>query len=222
MTVRELVDAGGGRAHVGLGDGRLRGDALPRAQACRSPPARATRVLPFVRRWCHARGVDVVELGTSAGDRALFRRVPLDEAERRGWPSELAGRARGARPGALRARRDAVRARPRPRGRAQGAHRGRRGRASGSPPRSCTSRASTPRRSTAATTRGCTSTSARPAIAALLDAHRAGARHDGRARAAARRARPDGRGRARDPRAASTSARRWRIGIGERASRRLL
>jgi molecular chaperone HtpG len=80
MTVRELVDAGGGSAHLGLGTG---GFEEMRFRALKRPIATGTRygVLPFVRRWCHARGIAVVELGTSSGDRALFRRVPIDEAD---------------------------------------------------------------------------------------------------------------------------------------------
>jgi len=87
MTVRELVDAGGGSAHLGLGTG---GFEEMRFRALKRPIATGTRygVLPFVRRWCHARGIAVVELGTSSGDRALFKRVPLAEQE---WlASELA------------------------------------------------------------------------------------------------------------------------------------
>ncbi len=79
MTVRELVEGGEGRAHVGLGTG---GFEEMRFRALKRPIATGTRyaVLPFVRRWCAAHGVDVVELGTSSGDRALFQRVELDEA----------------------------------------------------------------------------------------------------------------------------------------------
>ena len=80
MTVRELVDAGGGSAHLGLGTG---GFEEMRFRALKRPIATGTRygVLPFVRRWCHARGIAVVELGTSSGDRALFKREPLPEQE---------------------------------------------------------------------------------------------------------------------------------------------
>jgi molecular chaperone HtpG len=88
MTVRELVEGGEGRAHVGLGTG---GFEEMRFRALKRPIATGTRyaVLPFVRRWCAQRGIDVVELGTSTGDRALFRRVELDEAA---WlAQELAG-----------------------------------------------------------------------------------------------------------------------------------
>ena len=126
LTVRELVDAGGGRAHLGLGTG---GFEEMRFRALKLPIATGTRyaVLPFVRRWCQTRGVDVVELGTNAGDRALFRRVELRKARPSGWPRQFAGERQELIPATLRAGRDAVRARPRPRGRAQGAARGRRG-----------------------------------------------------------------------------------------------
>ena len=90
LTVRELVAAGGGRAHVGLGDG---GFEEMRFRALKVPIALGTRyaVLPFLRRWCQDRGVELVEIGTARGDRALFRHVDLsgDEA---GWlASQLAG-----------------------------------------------------------------------------------------------------------------------------------
>jgi molecular chaperone HtpG len=80
MTVRELVEAGGGRAHLGLGTG---GFEEMRFRALKLPIATGTRyaVLPFVRRWCQTHGADVVELGTDAGDRALFRRVELAPGE---------------------------------------------------------------------------------------------------------------------------------------------
>jgi molecular chaperone HtpG len=88
MTVRELVDGGGGRAHLGLGTG---GFEEMRFRALKRPIATGRRyaVLPFVRRWCHARGIDVVELGTTTGDRALFQHVEEPEAQ---WLAEqLAG-----------------------------------------------------------------------------------------------------------------------------------
>lgn len=90
LTVRELVDAGGGRAHVGLGTG---GFEEMRFRALKRPIATGTRyaVLPFVRRWCHTRGIDVVELGTDSGDRALFRRAQLEDGEREWLTEELAG-----------------------------------------------------------------------------------------------------------------------------------
>lgn len=90
MTVRELVGAGGGRAHVGLGDG---GFEEMRFRALKVPIALGTRyaVLPFLRRWCRDRGVDLVEIGTAKGDSALFRRVALDEEDASWLASELAG-----------------------------------------------------------------------------------------------------------------------------------
>jgi molecular chaperone HtpG len=90
MTVRELVDGGGGRAHVGLGDG---GFEEMRFRALKVPIALGTRyaVLPFLRRWCGDRGVDLVEIGTAKGDSALFRRVPIDEDEASWLKDQLAG-----------------------------------------------------------------------------------------------------------------------------------
>jgi molecular chaperone HtpG len=90
MTVRELVRAGGGRAHVGLGDG---GFEEMRFRALKVPIALGTRyaVLPFLRRWCRDRGVELVEIGTEKGDSALFRRVTIDEEDARWLASELAG-----------------------------------------------------------------------------------------------------------------------------------
>ena len=86
MTVRDLVAAGGGRAHVGLGEG---GFEEMRFRALKVPIANGRRyaVLPFLRRWCSARAVELIELGTTDGDRALFRREPLDEEESR-WLAE--------------------------------------------------------------------------------------------------------------------------------------
>jgi molecular chaperone HtpG len=90
MTVRELVDGGGGRAHLGLGTG---GFEEMRFRALKLPIATGTRyaVLPFVRRWCQTRGVDVVELGTNAGDHALFRRAELEEGEKEWLAAAFAG-----------------------------------------------------------------------------------------------------------------------------------
>ncbi|WP_272600185.1 ATP-binding protein [Solirubrobacter phytolaccae] len=90
LTVRELVDGGDGRAHVGLGTG---GFEEMRFRALKRPIATGTRyaVVPFVRRWCARHGVDVVELGTSTGDRALFQRVELEEA---GWLAEQLAKER--------------------------------------------------------------------------------------------------------------------------------
>ena len=89
MTVRELVRAGEGRAHVGLGNG---GFEEMRFRALKIPIATGTRyaVVPFVRRWCSARGVDLVELGTKAGDSALFARAQLDDADRTWLAEQLA------------------------------------------------------------------------------------------------------------------------------------
>ena len=80
MTVRALAQAGEGRVHVGLGDG---GFEEMRFRALKVPIANGRRyaVVPFLRRWCSTRGVELIELGTTQGDRALFRRQPLGEAE---------------------------------------------------------------------------------------------------------------------------------------------
>jgi molecular chaperone HtpG len=90
MTVRELVDAGGGRAHLGLGTG---GFEEMRFRALKLPIANGTRyaVLPFVRRWCQTHGADVVEIGTNAGDRALFRRAQLAPGEAEWLAEAFAG-----------------------------------------------------------------------------------------------------------------------------------
>jgi molecular chaperone HtpG len=90
MTVRELVERGGGRAHVGLGHG---GFEEMRFRALKVQIATGTRyaVLPFLRQWCNAHGVELAELGTRAGDRALFQRRPLDDAERAWLAEQLAG-----------------------------------------------------------------------------------------------------------------------------------
>jgi molecular chaperone HtpG len=90
MTVRELVAAGGGRAHVGLGEG---GFEEMRFRALGVPIALGTRyaVLPFLRRWCRDRGIEVVEIGTQKGDSALFRRVAVEEEDACWLASELAG-----------------------------------------------------------------------------------------------------------------------------------
>ena len=127
MSARELLEAGGGRAHVGMGEG---GFEEMRFRALKVPIALGTRyaVLPFLRRWCEAQGAELVEIGTERGDGALFRRAELPEDERAWLAEQLAGRRRRADPRRLRARGDAVRARPRPRGGAQAAPRGRRGR----------------------------------------------------------------------------------------------
>ena len=89
MTARELLEAGGGRAHVGMGEG---GFEEMRFRALKVPIALGTRyaVLPFLRRWCHAQGAELVEIGTERGDRALFRRVPLEEDERAWLAEQLA------------------------------------------------------------------------------------------------------------------------------------
>jgi molecular chaperone HtpG len=90
MTVRELVEAGEGRAHVGLGHG---GFEEMRFRALKVPIATGTRyaVVPFLRLWCRTRNVELVELGTKAGDRALFQRRPLDEDDRAWLAEQLAG-----------------------------------------------------------------------------------------------------------------------------------
>ncbi len=90
MTVRAMVEAGGGRAHVALGHG---GFEEMRFRALKVPIATGTRyaVLPFLRQWCQGRGVELVELGTRAGDRALFQRRPLDEEDRAWLTEALAG-----------------------------------------------------------------------------------------------------------------------------------
>ncbi len=89
MTARELVEAGGGRAHVSMGDG---GFEEMRFRALKVPVALGTRyaVLPFLRRWCHARGAELAEIGTARGDGALFRRVPIEEGERAWLAEQLA------------------------------------------------------------------------------------------------------------------------------------
>ncbi|CAA9521900.1 MAG: Hsp90xo protein [uncultured Solirubrobacteraceae bacterium] len=86
MTVRELVRRGDGRAHAGLGDG---GFEEMRFRALKIPIATGKRyaVVPFVRRWCGDRGIELVELGTKAGDSALFTRATLDDADR-AWLAE--------------------------------------------------------------------------------------------------------------------------------------
>ena len=90
MTARELLQAGGGRAHVGMGEG---GFEEMRFRALKVPIAIGTRyaVLPFLRRWCHARGAELVEIGTERGDGALFRRVELPDDERAWLAEQLAG-----------------------------------------------------------------------------------------------------------------------------------
>ena len=90
MTVRELAERGGGTVHAGLSEG---GFEEMRFRALKVPVATGTRyaVLPFLRRWCTARGVTMVELGTATGDRALFRRASLEEPERR-WLEEALAR----------------------------------------------------------------------------------------------------------------------------------
>ena len=198
LTVRELVDAGEGRAHLGLGTG---GFEEMRFRALKLPIATGTRyaVLPFVRRWCQTHGVDVVELGTNAGDRALFRRAELATRRGRVAGRGLRRRAPGAHPRDVRAGRDAVRARPRPRGRAQGPAGGRRGARAdhlrGPAPRTRAHRDDRRHLRRAPLRQRVLARDRRPAA---CPARRA--RHDARARAAACRARVDGRGRARDPR----------------------
>lgn len=90
MGVRELVERGGGRVHVGLGEG---GFEEMRFRALKVPIATGRRyaVLPFLRRWCQGQGIELVELGTSTGDRALFRRADLDADERAWLAEQLAG-----------------------------------------------------------------------------------------------------------------------------------
>ena len=89
MTARELLEAGGGRAHVGMGEV---GFEEMRFRALKVPIALGTRyaVLPFLRRWCHAHGAELVEIGTARGDGALFRRVSIDEDERAWLTGRLA------------------------------------------------------------------------------------------------------------------------------------
>ena len=64
-----------------------------RFRALKVPIALGTRyaVLPFLRRWCEARGAELVEIGTERGDGALFRRAELPEAERAWLAEQLAG-----------------------------------------------------------------------------------------------------------------------------------
>ena len=90
MSARELLEAGGGRAHVGMGEG---GFEEMRFRALKVPIALGTRyaVLPFLRRWCEAQGAELVEIGTERGDGALFRRAELPEAERAWLAEQLAG-----------------------------------------------------------------------------------------------------------------------------------
>ena len=90
MSARELLEAGGGRAHVGMGEG---GFEEMRFRALKVPIALGTRyaVLPFLRRWCQAQGAELVEIGTERGDGALFRRAELPEAERAWLAEQLAG-----------------------------------------------------------------------------------------------------------------------------------
>ena len=90
MTARELLEAGGGRAHVSMGEG---GFEEMRFRALKVPIALGTRyaVLPFLRRWCQARDAELVEIGTEHGDGALFRRVEIEEEDRAWLAERLAG-----------------------------------------------------------------------------------------------------------------------------------
>ncbi len=74
----------------GMGEG---GFEEMRFRALKVPIALGTRyaVLPFLRRWCQARGAELVEIGTERGDGALFRRAELPEAERAWLAEQLAG-----------------------------------------------------------------------------------------------------------------------------------
>lgn len=69
-----------GKVYVSLGSGGFE-EMLFRAQQI--PVARGDRyaVLPFLRRWCEARGYQLVQLGTAQGDRSLFLPAALPEDE---------------------------------------------------------------------------------------------------------------------------------------------
>jgi len=81
LTARELARRGGGKLHVGLGRGGFE-EMLFRAMGV--PIADGTRfaVLPFARRWCEQRGATLVEIGSRAGDRSIFRATPLAADDR--------------------------------------------------------------------------------------------------------------------------------------------
>jgi molecular chaperone HtpG len=82
LPVRAIHERGERRVHVSLS--RRGGFEETLFRALQVPIAAGNRygVLPFVERWCAAHGGTVVQLGTSEGDRQIFRRAELGAASR--------------------------------------------------------------------------------------------------------------------------------------------
>jgi molecular chaperone HtpG len=78
LRVAPLVRRGNGTVHVSLAEHGGFEETLFRA--LKLPIAVGTRygVLPFLRAWAEARGARLVELGTAAGNRAVFREAKPD------------------------------------------------------------------------------------------------------------------------------------------------
>ncbi|MCK6550174.1 ATP-binding protein [Myxococcota bacterium] len=77
-----VAKSGGRRIHVMLGQSGGYEEVLFRAQKVPVVLGARFAVLPFLRRWCERKGVTLVELGTSTGDRDLFPPAELDAATR--------------------------------------------------------------------------------------------------------------------------------------------
>jgi len=93
LTVDEIRQRSRGRAHVSMSAQGGYEEVLFRA--LKVPVAIGTRfaVLPFLRRWAESRQVPVIDLGTAAGNRAMFPPQPIE-------PSALAWlKTHLARPG---------------------------------------------------------------------------------------------------------------------------
>ncbi len=81
LPAREIARRGDGRLHVGLARGGFE-EMLFRALGVAIADGTRYAVLPFMRRWCEHAGVALVEIGTQAGDRAIFRSAQIGEPER--------------------------------------------------------------------------------------------------------------------------------------------
>lgn len=81
LPVSRLRQAGRGRVHVSLATHGGFEEMIFRA--LKQPVAVGTRygVLPFLRRWAEVNGGTVVELGTEAGNRQIFRVADLPDAD---------------------------------------------------------------------------------------------------------------------------------------------
>lgn len=82
LRVAPLLRRGNGAVHVSLAEHGGFEETLFRA--LKLPIAVGTRygVLPFLRAWVEARGARLVELGTAAGNRAVFREATTDPQTR--------------------------------------------------------------------------------------------------------------------------------------------